>query len=198
LSNFVIILAAGTSSRMGTCKTSLPWYKDKTLLSYQLENWLLFDFTPVVVLGLHNSEKQKDCNPACIVVINNNANGGKTSSILSGLQHVPEDFEMLAISAVDQPRYPEIYRELVQAHENNSAPITVPKYQGKIGHPLLFANGMRSHLQNIREETFGLRQIIRDFYSEIQQVEFDTTSVLVDINTPENYQKEFSNAINRE
>jgi molybdenum cofactor cytidylyltransferase len=183
---------------MGTCKTSLPWYKDKTLLSYQLENWLLFDFTPVVVLGLHNSEKQKSCNPPSIVVINNNANRGKTSSILSGLQHVPEDFEILAISAVDQPRNPKIYRELVRAHKDNSALITVPRYQGKIGHPLLFANKMRSHLENIHEQTFGMRQIIRDFYSVIQQVEFDTTSVLVDINTPEIYQKELNNAINRE
>ncbi|MBW4668934.1 MAG: NTP transferase domain-containing protein [Cyanomargarita calcarea GSE-NOS-MK-12-04C] len=183
---------------MGTCKTSLPWYKDKTLLSYQLENWLLFDFIPVVVLGLHNSEKQRECNPGSIVVINDNANDGKTSSILSGLQHVPKDFEMLAISAVDQPRNPKIYRELVKAHKENSALITVPRYQAKIGHPLLFANKMRSHLESIREETWGLRQIIRDFYSQIEQVEFDTTSVILDINTPEIYQKELSNVINRE
>ncbi len=183
---------------MGTCKTSLPWYKDKTLLSYQLENWILFDFTPVVVLGLHNKEHQKVSNPTSVFAINKNANTGKTSSILEGLQHVPDDFEILAISAVDQPRNPKIYCELVEAHENNSALITVPTYQGKIGHPLLFANGMRSHLENIREETFGLRQIIRDFYSEIQQVEFHTSSVLVDINTPESYQKELSNIINRE
>ena len=183
---------------MGTCKTSLPWYKDKTLLSYQLENWLLINFIPVVVLGLHNSEQQKGCNPTSVVVINNNANGGKTSSILSGLQCIPEDFEILAISAVDQPRYPEIYRELLKAHKNNSALITVPSHQGKIGHPLLFGNKMRSHLKSIREETFGLRKIIRDFSSEIQQVEFDTASVLVDINTPEIYQKQLSNIINRE
>ncbi|MCG6138427.1 MAG: hypothetical protein MET45_28030 [Nostoc sp. LLA-1] len=38
---------------MGTCKTSLPW-GGKTLLTYQIEQWLSVDFIPVVVCGLHN------------------------------------------------------------------------------------------------------------------------------------------------
>ncbi|MEH1821619.1 MAG: NTP transferase domain-containing protein [Nostoc sp.] len=60
-SNFAIVLAAGKSTRMGTCKTSLPWHEGKTLLTYQLEQWLSVAFNPVVVLGLHNSNKQKIC-----------------------------------------------------------------------------------------------------------------------------------------
>jgi molybdenum cofactor cytidylyltransferase len=52
---------------------------------------------------------------------------------------------------------------------------------------------MRSHLQNIREETLGLRQIIKEFYPVIHQVKFDTPSVLLDINTPEVYQEQLHN-----
>lgn len=86
------------------------------------------------------------------------------------MQHIPRNFEILAISAVDQPRKLEIYQKLLLAHQENSALITAPIYQGKMGHPLLFSNGMRSHLQNIREETLGLRQIIREFYPVIRQI----------------------------
>lgn len=188
MTNFALILAAGQSTRMGTCKTSLPW-GDKTLLTYQIEQWLNVDFTPVIILGLHNSHRQKDCPPQSLTVINPDANFGKNTSILAGLQNIPADFHILAISAVDQPRTSEIYQRLIQAHQNNSALITVPTHQGKMGHPILLANHMRSHLQNIREETLGLRQIIQNFYSDIQQIEFEHPAVLLDINTPEVYQK---------
>jgi molybdenum cofactor cytidylyltransferase len=189
LTHFAIILAAGASTRMGTCKTSLPWGEGKTLLTYQIEQWLDLDFTPVVVLGSHNSHQQKDCPPGSLAVINPHANAGKTTSLLAGLQHIPQDFEVLAISAVDQPRKLEIYQRLLQAHINNLALITAPTYQGKMGHPLLFDQKMRSHLQNIREETFGLRQIIKEFYPLIYKVEFDNPAVLIDINTPEAYEQ---------
>jgi len=185
--NFAIVLAAGKSTRMGTCKTSLPWNTGKTLLTYQLEQWLSLGFTPVVVLGLHNSQKQKDCLPGSLSVINSHSDAGKTTSLLTALQYIPQDFEVLAISAVDQPRKLEIYQKLLTAHQDNSALITAPIYQGKMGHPLLFNNQMRSHLQNIREETLGLRQVIQEFNRVICKVEFHDPSVLLDINTPEVY-----------
>lgn len=50
-----------------------------------------------------------------------------------------------------------------------------------------------THLQNIREETLGLRQIIKEFYPVIHQVKFETPAVLLDINTPKVYQKELHN-----
>ncbi|YAF95586.1 MAG: NTP transferase domain-containing protein [Nodularia sp. CChRGM 3473] len=175
---------------MGTCKTSLPWGEGKTLLTYQIEQWLSLDFTPVVVLGVHNSHRQQDCPSGSLIVINPHANAGKTTSILAGLQHISPDFAILAISAVDQPRTLNIYQQLIQAHQDNSASITVPTHQGKMGHPILFANNMRSHLQNIREETLGLRQVMQEFHSVIYQVEFANSSVLIDINTPEMYRKE--------
>ncbi|MEH2111519.1 nucleotidyltransferase family protein [Nostoc sp.] len=192
-SNFAIVLAAGKSTRMGTCKTSLPWHEGKTLLTYQLEQWLSVDFTPVVVLGSHNSNKQKDLPDGSLAVINFHTNFSKTTSLLTGLQYIPPNFEVLAISAVDQPRKLDIYQRLLLAHQDNFAVITAPTYQGKIGHPLLFSNGMRSHLQNICEESLGLRQIIKEFYPVIHQVQFDNPAVLLDINTPEVYQEQLHN-----
>lgn len=193
LANFAIILAAGKSTRMGSCKTSLPWGEAKTLLTYQIEQWLSVDFTPVVVLGLHNSQKQQHCPSGSLTVINSDANSGKTSSILAGLQNIPPNYEILAISAVDQPRKLEIYQKLISAHKTNLPLITTPTYQGKMGHPILFGNEMRSHLQNICEDTLGLRQIIQKFNSEIHQVEFDNSDILLDINTPEIYREQLLN-----
>ncbi len=190
MTNFALILAAGKSTRMGTCKTSLPWGEGKTLLTYQIEQWLSLDFTPVVVLGVHNSHRQQDCPSGSLTVINPHANAGKTTSILAGLKTIPPDSTILAISAVDQPRKLNIYQQLIQAHQENSASITAPTYQGKMGHPILFRNDMRSHLQNIREETLGLRQVMQEFHSVIHQVEFAHPSVLIDINTLQVYREQ--------
>ncbi|MEH1821618.1 MAG: NTP transferase domain-containing protein [Nostoc sp.] len=84
-----------------------------------------------------------------LAVINFHTNFDKTTSLLTALQYIPSSFEVLAISAVNQPRKSDIYQRLLLAHQDNSAVITAPKYQGKIGHPLLFSNRMRAHLQNI-------------------------------------------------
>ena len=185
--NFAIILAAGASTRMGTCKASLPWLEEKTLLSYQVEQWLIADITPIVVLGSHNAHHQNDCPQGIQVVINSFPSQGKTSSILKGLRLLPQDFEVVAISAVDQPRSTAVYQKLLKEHRHYAAMITAPSYKGRLGHPLFFSNKLLPYLENIREETAGLRQIVQAFYSVIQKVEFDTSDVLADLNTPESY-----------
>ncbi|MFB2768023.1 NTP transferase domain-containing protein [Pelatocladus sp. BLCC-F211] len=193
---FAIILAAGTSTRMGTCKTALAWCGGKTLLTYQLEQWLIAGFTPVIVLGTHNIHRQTDCPYGSLVVIHPETNAGKTTSILAGLQNIPANAEIVAISAVDQPRKSSVYQQLLQAHKYHSAFITAPIYKSKIGHPLLFAKEMRSHLENIHEETLGLRQVLQNFYSFICKVDFNDPAVTLDINTPEEYVKAASIFLN--
>lgn len=83
------------------------------------------------------------------------------------MQHILPSFEILAISAVE-PRKLDIYQRLLLVHKENLGLITAPTYQGKMGHQLLFSNGMQclrraapKHLQNIREEILGLRQILK-------------------------------------
>lgn len=184
--NFALILAAGFSTRMGTCKTALPW-GDRNLLQYQIKQFLLAGFTPIVVLGSHNFQRQKDCALGSEVVINYAPERGKTSSILTGLEALPPKWSSLFISAVDQPRSTKIYQNLLEVHQQEAALITAPTYAGKLGHPLLFSDRLLPELQNIKEATFGLRQIVQKYYRAIAKV--DTTSeVLIDLNTPTNYQ----------
>ena len=184
--NFALILAAGFSTRMGTCKTTLLW-QGKTLLGYQAEQFLLAGMTPVIVLGPHNVHRQTDCPPGCQVVVNPTPNQGKSGSILTGLRSLTR-FSTLAISAVDQPRPTQLYQRLLQAHQHRAALITAPTYQRKLGHPLFFSNQVLPDLQNIREETLGLRQVVQKFDSLINRVECDP-EVLSDLNTPESYNR---------
>jgi molybdenum cofactor cytidylyltransferase len=189
--NFALILAAGKSTRMGTCKTSLPWYNNQTLLQYQITEFLKADFISIVVLSPQNAASQPNFPPETQTIINPDPSRGKTTSILTGLTQIPPDFTALAISAVDQPRSKEIYQKLSNFHLSNKALITAPTYQNRLGHPLLFSPEMLPYLNSISEATQGLRQIVKQFNSSIQKVEFNHPIVLTDLNTPEHYQTWF-------
>lgn len=189
--NFAIILAAGKSTRMGICKTSLPWYNNQTLLQYQVTEFLKADFIPIVVLSPQNANSQPNFFEETQTIINPDPSRGKTSSILTGLTQIHQDFTTLAISAVDQPRPREIYQKLHYFHLLNKALITAPTYNDRIGHPLIFSPEMFPHLNSISEANQGLRQIVKEFNSSIQKVEFNHPIVLTDLNTPEHYQTLF-------
>ena len=196
--HFALILAAGKSTRMGTCKTTLLWHDNQTLLRYQAEQFLLAGITPIVVLGSHNAHRQTDCPDGSLVVINYNCDRGKTESILTGLKLLPTEFSTITISAVDQPRSTEIYQTLVRAYQQEKPSIVAPSYHGKLGHPLLFSARILPFIQNIHESSLGLRKVVSQFYSDIKKIDFMTSKVLSDLNQKNTYQLELQKIISRE
>lgn len=197
--DFAIILAAGFSTRMGICKTTLPW-RNRTLLSYQAEQFLLAEITPIIVLGSHNAHRQIDCPDGSQVVVNCKSDlapsearcdRGKTGSILTGLDSLPPSFSTVTISAVDQPRPFEIYQTLLQSYRQEKALIIAPCYRKRLGHPLLFSSELLPELKTIEESTLGLRKIVQKFYYALRKIEFTTENVLIDINNRNTYQIEW-------
>jgi len=193
--HFAIILAAGLSSRMGTCKTALPWHNNRSLLRYQAEQFLLANITPIVVLGSHNAHRRSDCPLGSQVVINANSHLGKTTSILAGLDCLPLNFSSLIISAVDQPRSTDVYKILLQAYEQNNTSITALCCNGKLGHPLLFSNRLLSELKQIDDSTLGLREVVKNRQLEINKVNFSSLEIFIDLNYINTYRSELEKAI---
>ncbi|MGV2830030.1 nucleotidyltransferase family protein [Myxosarcina sp. GI1(2024)] len=188
--DFALILAAGYSTRMGTCKATLPWHNGRSLLRYQAEEFLQAGFMPIIVLGTHNAHLQTDCPHGSRIVINQQGDRGKTSSILTGLQSLPQTVSTITISAVDQPRSTHVYMALLQAYRSKKALITIPCYREKLGHPILFSHQILPELEKIEEATFGLRQVIHKFYCQLHRIKFMTPEILIDLNTPAEYRLE--------
>lgn len=196
-----IILAAGASTRMGQCKALLPWLEGSTLLSYQIAQLDQCGVYPVIVVSPQTKvecdrvlaqAQQNTPNLTCIV--NSNSTRGKTSSILTGLQAIPVPWQTLIISAVDQPRPTWFYQQLLQAHQQHKALITLPTFQDRSGHPAIFDAELRSQLEIIQDETLGLRAIVQQFADRVQKVEMETAIALADLNTPSAYQQALSQA----
>jgi len=186
---FSLILAAGASRRMNRCKAALPWGPNHTLLSYQVSQWQQVGLQPIVVLGPHNYDRlaPKIKAAGAIVCCNPQPDQGKTGSLLTGLAALPSCWRLLAIAAVDQPRPAAVYAALLAAHAHSLAQLTCPSHGDRLGHPLILGAVHHSALLALREDTQGLRQLIRQYSDQIQRVPLGPT-VCWDLNTPIAYE----------
>jgi len=183
-----IILAAGASTRMGTQKALLPW-EGTTLIEYELDQLASLDAVrEIVVVTGHEPERISVIAAASArarAVQNDAYKSGKASSIKTGMAAVSDDADAIMLCAVDQPRTSSILRRLIDAHLASDAPITLPVYRGRRGHPVIFSAELRDDLAAIEEGTQGVRAVLHRHATEVAAVEIDDAAVLLDLNTPE-------------
>ena len=188
-----IVLAAGESKRMGQTKQLLAW-KGQTILQRVLENLNRSRVDEVVLVLGHESERilQALDTRRVKVVINKNYKEGMITSIRQGLASLNDQVEAFFIVLADQPAVgPEIFDRLISEFRRITPPksIVLPTYCGRRGHPALFSAKYRKEALGI-EGDVGFRQVLQEHPEEILTVEMDTDSILQDIDTPDDYQKQ--------
>ena len=205
-----LLLAAGESSRMGELKALLPW-RGSTLLQHQVSALAEAGaLRIVVVLGhqAHRLEPLLKNHPEVYCAHNPDYQKGKTTSVKVGLKalheairdprsrHTSENAqeEALLVLNVDQPRSAITIRNLIDNHLASKALITIPTHGGKGGHPTIFSTVLLPELLKISEDTQGLKAVVNRHHAQIQQIELDTSEVLLDLNTPEDYQQALSSS----
>ena len=184
-----VLLAAGESSRMGQPKALLPW-RGQTLLEWQISSLARAGVGETVVVLGHLAEQVAPYVrgiPSLRSVVNHQYRKGKTTSIKAGVSNIDPSAEGVLILAVDQPRPWEVLSQIIQAHLREGASITVPTYAGRRGHPPIFASVLFSELMAISEKTLGLRQVMADHGTEVNEVEAESAVVLLDLNSPQDY-----------
>ena len=185
-----ILTAAGESTRMGRPKPLLPWH-GVTLVEYQITSLLSGGVDEVVVvLGHEAAEVEAHVNvPRSRHVVNPDYRRGKSTSVLAGLSEVASDAEGILLLGVDQPRPSEIVAAVLESHKATGALITSPRYEGRGGHPLVFAASLRPELEAITEENEGIRAVFRAHREEVNEVDMDDPIVCLDLNTPQAYEE---------
>ena len=186
-----ILLAAGESRRMGSLKALLPW-QGSTLLEYQISSLRQAGADPVVVVLGHQAGQLMplvEGKEGVIWQVNPDYWQGKTTSIKVGLSAIgPGQPSAILILNVDQPRSTETIRHLLQQHRDGGRSITIPRYRGKGGHPIVVDSTLLEELKSIDEESLGVKAVVRRHQEATLLVEMDTPEVLWDLNTPEEYQ----------
>ncbi len=186
-----IILAAGEGKRIGTTKALLNW-GNENLINYQINSLSHKSITEKIVVVGSESEKVKKAilRNEIKIAENNDYLSGKTSSIKKGISYIGNDKNDILLIAVDQPRTEDLINKVVNFHIANplDKKISMPYKEGHGGHPIIFSNFFLDDLSKIKEESFGIREIIKNNSESI--IRFKTTDVSsnIDINTSEDYE----------
>lgn len=185
-----VILAAGTSSRMGTPKQLLP-YKETTILGEVLKNARQSALDPLIlVLGFMAEEirSQIDFDAATIVIADAYALG-QSASLKAGLSVVPKDCAGALFLLGDQPLISTgLIDTLVAVYRQSGSNLLIPTWRGKRGTPVLIGRPLFAHLNALTGDT-GARVLFNKFADQIMEIELGQESVRIDIDTPEDYEK---------
>lgn len=185
-----IVPAGGESARMGKPKPLLEW-DGGTLIEYQLAQLKGAGVKRLVaVLGHAADEILPYVRKAgAQAVINELYSEGRASSVRVGAAALPDDTDQIVVLNVDQPRPAAVTERLLAEHRSRRSLITVPVFQGRRGHPVVFDGSLLTELREVREETQGLRAVLERHQRTVNEVEFDTPLVLLDMNLPEDYEQ---------
>jgi len=186
-----IILAAGKSKRMGQPKMLLPW-GEATVISHVIsvfQNAGVEDI--LVVTGGAKEEVENAISRHNVRAIYNKhfSNGEMLSSIQCGLRALTRQTQAVLIGLGDQPQVQERSVQLVcKKFIDSKASIIVPSYNMRRGHPWLITRPLWDNLLNL-ESPHTPRDFLNAHSDNIQYVNINSSDILADLDTPEDYQR---------
>jgi len=187
----ILLLAAGSSSRMGELKQLLPW-GTQTLIEHQIQTLLKTSQPVNVVLG-SNSDLIVPIieNYPVNIFINPDWEGGMGSSISSGVVQLTTKFpdaEGVLISLLDQPLITTAYIEkILDSFQPGSKQILIShSASGWTGVPVLFDACYFKDLTELKNDE-GAKKIIKR--NEEHVILLEGGEILEDMDTPERYRQ---------
>ena len=198
-----VVLAAGSSRRMGRDKLLLPWGR-ATVLEATITNLRLAGIArPLVVTHGRDAHLDMRVRDLGAEVVENPAaeDGEMLGSLQRGLAALPAAVEAVLVLLGDQPMIgPEVIRAVLDAGWRAAAAgvgrgaggsgleqvLVVPAYEGRWGHPVLFG---RDHLPDLLALPLGgrPRDLLLRRRDGLTLVRLDAVEILADLDTEADY-----------
>lgn len=189
-----IVPAAGASRRMGRPKLLLP-YGQTTLAGALTSALRAGGASPVVVVTApDDAELQEWARGAGHrVAVNPDPERGMLSSIREGLAaaggtaRLAESGEVVLVAPADLPALrPATVAELLWRRAAAGAPLAVPTFLGKRGHPLAIAPDLLPEIDTL-DPSIGLKELLERHAAAVLEVPVDDPGAVRDVDTPEDY-----------
>ncbi|MDI6696014.1 MAG: nucleotidyltransferase family protein [Anaerolineales bacterium] len=188
----VIIMAAGRSSRMGQSKMDLPWGRT-TVIGQVVNVFAQAGLSEIVVVtgwARQRVEAAVQGMPARCVHNPRYAEDYMILSLQAGLRSLSSRASAALVALGDQPQIqPEVIRRVIEVYHQGNALIVAPSYQMRRGHPWLIDRRLWSDLLEL-QPPYTPRDFLNAHQGEIAYVAVESDSVLRDLDTPEDYQRE--------
>jgi molybdenum cofactor cytidylyltransferase len=187
-----VILAAGSSTRMGYDKALLPW-SGGSFLSSAIRALQLFTELVIVVAGENAANLEPIVNAhAAFLVRNPHPEQGQFSSLQIGLEAVlNRGRDAALVTLVDRPApslatVQQLKSEFLSSDRQTWA--VVPEYAGKHGHPIVIGREMiEAFLRS--PASSNARDVEHAHQDRIRYVAVNEPLVTVNVNTPEEFQQ---------
>jgi molybdenum cofactor cytidylyltransferase len=186
-----IILAAGMSQRMGRLKPLLP-FGDRPMLARVVETFRAVPeiFPIIVVTGYAEKEIRAVLEEYSIITAHNPdyESGGMLSSVQTGVRALPAECVAFFLALGDQPMVShQTLRDLLSARQNISSSLTLPVFEGKRGHPVLFAAHCATEILALPADA-TLKNVVLRHAADTCETPVDDPAILADVDTPEDYE----------
>lgn len=186
-----LVLAAGTSSRMGQPKMVLPWGNTTVLgqVIQVIKSSAIEDL--LVVTGAARDLVEPICHAEGARVVFNPlyAEGDMLASLQTGIRELGAATDAALVTLGDQPQIQETCVRLVaRTYADSKAPLIVPSYHQRRGHPWLVGRGFWPEILNMREPETA-REFLNRHSADISYLELDSATILQDLDTSEEYLK---------
>jgi molybdenum cofactor cytidylyltransferase len=140
----------------------------------------------IVVSGEQHAEIRKACNGLAVQHVHNpDWQSGQSTSLQSGLRHLPAETGGAVFLLADQPQIPDgLVRLLVETHASGLQPVVAPIVDGKRSNPVLFDRVTFPDLMALQGDVGG-----RALFSKypIAWVPWHDSRILLDVDTPQDY-----------
>ncbi len=186
-----VILSGGASSRMGSPKALLA-YEGRPFLEH------LLDVISQPEIGVRRVVLGADAEPiakaiqqlkADEIVINDEWEKGQLSSIQAGLRSLPAGTDGMLLCLIDHPLISTaLVQELIAQFYKTKKPIVLPVYEGRRGHPVIFAASLYDELLHAPLET-GARAVVWAHTEEIEELRTNEEGCVLNLNDPETMHK---------
>jgi CTP:molybdopterin cytidylyltransferase MocA len=148
---------------------------------------------PIVVLGAAREEIQAKVDlSGRVVAVNEDWESGQTASFKIGLNLLPSEAEAFLLFPVDTPLVTiDDVDFLVAAYRRErdlTKEIFIPSYGLRRGHPVLFRRLVAEEILALRDEA-PARTVLNIRPQRIRYVDFQDPYVLMDMDTPEDYDR---------
>jgi molybdenum cofactor cytidylyltransferase len=185
-----VVLAAGTSSRMGEPK-QLLCLGGRTVLGQTLENVRGASVAQIVlVLGFAADviARQPEVEGVTLV-INGQFSEGMGSSLRTGIAALNPGIDAALVVLADQPFVrPATLNQLIGGYIESKAQIAIPTYRGFRGNPVLLDRSVFAEVMAITGD-IGCRAIFGSHTDGIVKVPVDDVGVLLDIDSKSDFER---------
>lgn len=190
-----VVLAAGRSTRLpGARPKQLLDWRGEPLVRHVARQAQASQLTPVVVVVGHAAQEVQQALTGLGVEIVPNARfaEGQSVSVRAGLERLEQVAPACGAAAFLPADLPHLEAGLIDrlivTWEASGAPIVLPAYRGRRGAPVLFDRRLFAELATIAGDVGG-RQLFPAYEREIVEVELDSATPLLDVDTEEDLER---------